>query len=149
MTTFRTVTPRMSSDCSCSGNRSDSFAPWRSRCTISRKFSLGRLQHAHVCGGAVGDDDRYGVDGEQIAERLEEIGLLERGEMGDLVVAEDLDAAGVDEVEVPYERRDTGAVAPKLGCAAGLSADPGEPELVAIVVIQLRDADLQHAAARR
>ena len=111
--------------------------------------SLGRLQHAHVCGGAVGDDDRYGVDGEQIDERLEEIGLLERGEMGDLVVAEDLDAVGVDEVEVPYERRDTGAVAPKLGCAAGLSADPGEPELVAIVVIQLRDADLQHAAARR
>ena len=61
----------------------------------------------------------------------------------------DLDAVGMDEIEVPYERGDTGAVAPKLGRAAALSADPGEAELVAIVVIQLRDADLQHEAARR
>src|SRR5260221_134928 len=42
MTTLRTVTPRISSDCSCSGRRSDSFVPGRSRCTISRKFIFGR-----------------------------------------------------------------------------------------------------------
>ena len=114
-----------------------------------RARGLGRLQHAHIGGRSVGDDDGYRVDREQIAERLEELGLPECGEVGDLVVAEDLDAVGMDEIEVPYERRDAGTVAPKFGRAAGLSADPGEPELVAIVVIQLRDADLQHEAARR
>src|SRR5882762_6357906 len=110
---------------------------------------LGRLQHAHIGGRSVGDDDGYRVEREEIAERLEEFGLAECGQVRDLVVAEYLDAVGMDEIEVPYERGDAGTVAPKLGRAAGLSADPGEPELVAIVVIQLRDADLQHGAGRR
>ncbi len=114
-----------------------------------RARGLGRLQHAHIGGRSVGDDDRNRVDREQIAEHLEEFGLLECGEVSDLVIAEDLDPVGMDEIEVAYQRRDAGTVAPKLGRAAGLSADPGEPELVAIVVIQLRDADLQHEAARR
>jgi len=79
---------------------------------------LGRLQHAHIGGRPVGDDDRYRVDREQLAERLEEIGLLECGEMGRSRDCEDLDAVGMDEVEVPYERCDAGAVQPKLGRAA-------------------------------
>ncbi len=78
-----------------------------------------------------------------------ELALLERGEVRDLVVAEDLDAVGMDEVEMAYERGGVGAVAPEPGRAARFSAEPGEPELVAIIVIQLRDADLQHGAARR
>jgi len=32
---------------------------------------LGRLQHAHIGGRSVGDDDRDRVNREQIAERLE------------------------------------------------------------------------------
>jgi len=52
------------------------------------------------------------VDREQIAERLEEFRLSECGKVSDLVVAEDLDAVGMDEIEVPYERCDDAAVAP-------------------------------------
>jgi len=55
--------------------------------------------------------------------------LLERRECELSVVAEDLDAVGMDEIEMAYERRDAGAVAPEPSRAAGLSADPGESEL--------------------
>src|SRR5712672_406608 len=113
-----------------------------------RARGLGRLEQAHVRGRSFGDDDGYRVDREQIAEPLEQFGLLERGEVGYLVVAEDLDAVGMDEIEMTYERRDDGAVAPEASRAAGLSADPGESELFAVVVIQLRDVDLQHEVAR-
>src|SRR6267143_3787672 len=113
-----------------------------------RPRGLGRLEQTHVCGRSFGDDDGYRIDREQIAEHLEQCGLLERGEVSYLVVAEDLDADWMDEIEMAYECRDAGAVAPEPSRPAGLSADPGEPELFAVVVIQLRDVDLQHEVAR-
>src|SRR5713101_2431573 len=85
-----------------------------------RARSLGRLEQTHVCGRSFGDDDGYRVDREQIAEHLEQFGLLERGEVSYLVIAEDLDAVGMDEIEMAYECRDAGAVAPQPSRAAGL-----------------------------
>ena len=51
------------------------------------------------------------MDREQAAQRAEELRFLERREMRDLVVAENLDSVGMDEVEVAHQRRDLGAVA--------------------------------------
>ena len=114
-----------------------------------RARGFGCFQQAHVGGRSVGDHDRGRVDRKELAEHREQIDFPERGEVRDLVVAEDLNAVRMDEVEMAYERCAVGAVAPQPSAAARCSAEPGEPELVAIIVIQLRDADLQHGAARR
>src|SRR5882672_4753764 len=87
-----------------------------------RARGLGRLEQTHVRGRPFGDDDGYRVDREQIAEHLEQFGLLERGEGGYLVVAEDMEAVGMDEMEMAYERRDPGAVAQHL-CELGQDAE--------------------------
>ena len=74
---------------------------------------------------------------------------LERGDVRLLVAARDLDAVRVDEVEVADERGRFGGVGADDRGAARLAAYPGELELLAVVLIQPRDAGLQHTAARR
>jgi len=67
--------------------------------------------------------------------------------MGDLVVPRTWMRLGWMRLRCPTSARHRCCRAQSLVAQPAFSADPGESELVAIVVIQLRDADLQHEAA--
>ena len=59
-----------------------------------------------------------------------------------LVFAEHLDAVRMDEIEMADERRGFRRVLTDYGVAAGVTGKPGQRELFAIALIELRDADL-------
>ena len=70
------------------------------------------------------------------------------GEQRRLVGAEHLNAVRMSEIEVADQRRRCGRFAAHRG-ACFAPGDPDERERLAVVVMQLRDVDLQHRAAKR
>ena len=89
---------------------------------------------------AVGEDQRRG--------RRREQPIGERGDRSGLVDADDLDAVRMREIEVADQRRRRGRLAAHRG-AAFAPGDPGERKRLAVVLMQLRDVDLEHPAAMR
>ena len=89
---------------------------------------------------AVGDDHGRGLGFEQALEVA--------GERAGLVRPYDLDAVGMGEVEVADDRGGRGRFAAHRR-AAFASGDPGERQRLAVVVMQPRDVDLQHPAAKQ
>src|SRR6185312_10090645 len=90
-------------------------------------------------GHGVGDDDRGGMGLEQPP--------YVSAEGARLVGADDLDAVGMGEVEVADEGGGLRGFAPHGG-AAFAARYPGERQRLARVVMQPRDVDLQHPAAK-
>jgi hypothetical protein len=63
--------------------------------------------------------------------------------------AEHLDAVWMNQVEVADKGRCINDVAADQRAATALAAYPGQAELLAIILMQPRDADLEHWAATR
>ena len=102
-----------------------------------------RSASASSAGGgcdAVGEDQRRG--------RRREQPVGERGDRSGLVDADDLDAVRMREIEVADQRRRRGRLAAHHGPAFA-PGGPGERKRLAVVLMQLRDVDLEHPAAMR
>ena len=110
---------------------------------------FGDLCEPRVAGHAVGEEHRGGGALQPELDQALEPRALERGEVRLLVASDDLDAVRVDEVEVADERGRLGGVGADDCAAALLAAYPGELELLRRILIQPRDAGLQHTAATR
>jgi hypothetical protein len=89
---------------------------------------------------AIGHDHRGGM-------RLEQA-LDVAGDGAGLVGADDLDAVGMREVEVPDDRGSLRRLTPYRR-AAFAPGYPGKRQRLAVIVMQPRDVDLQHPAAKR
>ena len=110
------------------------------RCKQRRARALRLCQQRRRRLDAVGKDQRRGRRSEQP--------IGECGDRSGLVDADDLDAVRMREVEVADQCRCRGRLAAHHGPAFA-PGGPGERKRLAVVLMQLRDVDLEHPAAMR
>src|SRR5262249_27907574 len=97
----------------------------------------------------VGEDDGGGRRSEAEFDQALEPRTLERGDVRLLVAPEHLDAVRVDEIQMADECGRLGRILADDGPAARLAADPGEPQPLAVVLMEPCEAGLQHTVATR